>query len=88
MDFDLLICDFSMIYFYAVLNQLASFDEYTRHEATAISRVTTSPSVPSLQLNSILQHSRVYDEYTRRPLLFLSITLGTRFAKRSQQPTD
>ena len=85
MDFELLICDFSMIYFYAVLNQLASFDEYTRHEATAISRVTTSPS---LQLNSILQHSRVYDEYTRRPLFFLSVTLGTRFAKRSQQPTE
>lgn len=45
-------------------------------------------TVPSLQLNSMLQHSRVYDEYTRRPLLFLGVILGTRFAKRSQQPTD
>lgn len=33
-----------MIYFYAVLDQLATFDEYTRHEATAISRVTSNPA--------------------------------------------
>lgn len=45
-------------------------------------------TVPSLQLNSILQHSRVYDEYTRRPLLLLRVILGTRFAKRAQQRTD
>lgn len=78
-----------MIYFSAVLDQLANFDEYIRHEATALPTMELkNETVPSLQLNSILQHSRVYDEYTRRPLLFLRVILGTRFAKRSQRPID
>ena len=60
-------------------NQLAVSDEYTRHEEIAMFRATTSPVSDkkikqSFRYNLILcydnQAYRVFDEYTRRRLLF------------------